>query len=119
QLPELKPGPAPHREYVREAFAQHPHGKFDNEKFEHFYQAQLVWDETMAQEVAAAAKGKGAPAHVIVVAGGGGEPAVPGRERAARRGAAPFLTVLPVLDEDEAEARSDRVADLLWVLRTR
>jgi hypothetical protein len=28
------------------------------------------------------------------------------------------VTVLPVLDEDEADARRDRVADLLWVLRT-
>jgi hypothetical protein len=40
-------------------------------------------------------------------------------ERAARRGAAPYLTVLPVWDDEEADARRDRVADVLWVLKTR
>jgi hypothetical protein len=29
------------------------------------------------------------------------------------------LTILPVLDEDEAAARADKVADVLWVEKTR
>jgi uncharacterized iron-regulated protein len=119
QLPEMKPGPERHREYVREAFAQHPHGKFDEAKFERFYAAQLVWDETMAERVAAALKASGAPARLVVVAGEGHTRSWAIPERAARRGAAPYLTVLPVLDEDEADARRDRVADVLWVLKTR
>jgi uncharacterized iron-regulated protein len=119
ELPELKPGPEGHREFVREAFAQHPHGKFDEARFERFYQAQLVWDETMAEEVARALAAKGAPARLVVVAGEGHTRAWAVPERAARRGAAPYLTVLPVMDEDEADARRDRVADVLWVLKGR
>ena len=41
ELPEMKPGPEKHRELVREAFAQHPHAKFDEAKFERFY-ADLI-----------------------------------------------------------------------------
>ncbi len=118
-LPELQPGPAPHREYVREAFARHPHDRFDDTEFEHFYLAQLVWDETMAGNVAAALKEANAPAHLVVVAGEGHTRRFAVPDRAARRGAAPYLTILPVFDEDEADARRDRVADVLWVLRTR
>jgi uncharacterized iron-regulated protein len=118
ELPEMKPGPERHRELVREAFAQHPHGKFDDARFERFYQAQLVWDETMAERIAAALKSPSAPAHLVVVAGEGHTRGFAVPERAARRGAAPYLTVLPVLDEDEADARHDHVADVLWVLRT-
>ncbi len=119
ELPEMKPGPEMHRELVREAFAQHPHGKFDEAQFERFYAAQLVWDETMADHVAAALKAPGAPARIVVVAGEGHTRSFAVPDRAARRGAAPYLTVLPVLDEDEADARRDRVADVLWVLQTR
>ncbi|MCA1664207.1 MAG: ChaN family lipoprotein, partial [Myxococcales bacterium] len=114
ELPEMKPGPAKHRELVREAFAQHPHAKFDEAKFERFYAAQLVWDETMAERVAAALKTPGAPARLVVVAGEGHTRSFAIPERAARRGAAPYLTVLPVLDDDAADARRDRVADVLW-----
>ena len=117
-LPEIKPGPERHREYVREAFAEHPHGKFDQAAFERFYSAQLVWDETMADRVAKALAAPGAPAHLVVVAGEGHTRSFAVPDRAARRGAAPYLTILPVLDEDEADARQDHVADVLWVLRT-
>jgi len=119
ELPEMKPGPEKHRELVREAFAQHPHAKFDEAKFERFYAAQLVWDETMADRVAAALKAPGAPARIVVVAGEGHTKSFAIPERAARRGASPYLTVLPVLDEDEADARRGRVADVLGVLKTR
>ncbi len=117
-LPEMKPGPEAHRELVREAFAQHPHGKFDAAKFERFYLAQLAWDETMAERVAAALKTATAPARLVVVAGEGHTHSFAIPDRALRRGAAPYLTILPVLDTDEADARSDHVADVLWVLRT-
>jgi uncharacterized iron-regulated protein len=119
QVPELKPGPAAHREMVREAFAQHPHGRFNGEAFEHFYEAQLVWDETMAERIAAALTGEHAPKHLVVVAGAGHTQKFAVPDRAARRGARPYLTILPVFDEDEADARADKVADILWVEKTR
>jgi len=118
ELPEMQPGPEKHRELVREAFAEHPHGKFDDAMFERFYAAQLVWDETMATSVAEALKAPGAPARIVVIAGEGHTHSFAIPDRAARRGAAPYLTVLPVLDVDEADARRDRVADVLWVLKT-
>jgi uncharacterized iron-regulated protein len=117
-LPQLEPGPPAHREQVREAFAQHPHSRFDGEEFERFYLAQLIWDETMAERVAAAL-GPGGPAHLVVIAGSGHTRRFAIPDRAARRGAAPYLTILPVLDEDEADARADKAADVLWVLKTR
>jgi hypothetical protein len=39
-------------------------------------------------------------------------------ERAARRGAAPFLTIFAALDDDRADALKEHAADLLWVLAT-
>jgi uncharacterized iron-regulated protein len=119
QLPELKPGPEAHREQVREAFGAHPHGKFSGKKFEHFYTAQLIWDETMAESAAAALSSKDAPKHLVVVAGEGHTRHFAIPDRAARRGAQPYLTVVPVLDDDVAAAQEDRVADVYWVLETK
>jgi uncharacterized iron-regulated protein len=119
QLPEMKPGPAAHRELVREAFGGHPHGRFADAKFERFYAAQLVWDETMADRVAAALKGRDAPHRLVVVAGEGHTRRFSVPDRAARRGVQPYVTVLPVLDDDVADAQNDKVADLYWVLETK
>jgi uncharacterized iron-regulated protein len=119
QLPEMKPGPAQHRELVREAFGAHPHDRFSETQFERFYTAQLVWDETMAERAVAALAQPGAPAHLVVIAGEGHtrKDAIPAR--AARRGAQPTLRVLPVLDEEIADAQREGAGDLYWVLETK
>ena len=39
-----------HREYVKRVFKEHVHPELKN--FEHFYQAQCVWEDTMAQNIA-------------------------------------------------------------------
>ena len=119
ELPEMKPGPGAHREQVREAFGGHPHGRFADAKFERFYAAQLLWDETMADRVAAAMKGAGAPKHLVVIAGEGHTRKFAIPDRAARRGVQPYVTVLPVLDTDIADAQNDQIADLYWVLETK
>jgi uncharacterized iron-regulated protein len=119
QLPEMKPGPAAHRELVREAFGGHPHGRFADAKFERFYAAQLLWDETMADRVAAALKQKDAPKRLVVFAGEGHTRRFAIPDRAARRGVHPYLLVLPVLDDEVADAQRDKVADLYWVLETK
>ena len=118
ELPEMKPGPEAHRELVREAFGAHPHPKFTDASFERFYTAQLVWDETMAQVAAGALAAKDGPRHLVVVAGEGHTRKFSIPERAARRGAKPFVTVLPVLDDELDDARKDGVADVYWVLGT-
>lgn len=107
-LPDGYPWPAPeeHRAALRTVFDQHPHpaGKESGPPdpaareaaFERFYLAQQLWDESMAQAVAEALAGPGAPRQVLVLAGGGhvGRHAIP--PRAARRGVTRGLSVLPV-----------------------
>jgi uncharacterized iron-regulated protein len=39
-----------HREYLREIYRQHGHGTL--KAFEYFYEAQCVWEDTMAQNIA-------------------------------------------------------------------
>ena len=39
-----------HRNYVREAYERHPRG--DLKKFDYFYEAQCVWEDTMAENLA-------------------------------------------------------------------
>ncbi|MDB4443911.1 ChaN family lipoprotein [bacterium] len=51
QLPEeIDLTNAAHREYVREAYGQHGHGNLKT--FEFFYEAQCVWEDTMAHNIA-------------------------------------------------------------------
>lgn len=111
-----------HRAMVAEALAEHDHGgAMDEAAVERMYQAQVVWDETMAAKVADILARPGGPSHLVVLAGamhirrGLGIP-----RRAARRGATPFLTILPVADEDEldeelARPRQEVAADYLWL----
>jgi uncharacterized iron-regulated protein len=116
QLPEMQPGPEAHREQVREAFGAHPHGKFSQSQFERFYAAQLVWDETMATRVADAMKDAAAPHRMVVVAGEGHTVHFAVPDRAARRGATPYLVIVPLFPDDVEDAKKEGAADVLWVL---
>jgi uncharacterized iron-regulated protein len=116
QLPEMQPGPDEHRERVREAFGAHPHGKFSQQAFERFYAAQLVWDETMATRVAQTLSGAQAPHRMVVVAGEGHTVRAAVPERAARRGATPYLVIVPLFESDVADALKEHAGDVLWVL---
>lgn len=120
-VPELDPTDASHRSYLEEVFSAHGIGESAHQQmaFENFYTAQLIWDETMAHEVAAELKKASAPKRIVVLAGGGhirhgfGIP-----KRAARRGATPHVTIYPFVGSvDEAVAAVDeRVADFVWVM---
>lgn len=123
-LPELDLDVASHRARLEEIFSEHSHGH-GKLAFEGFYTAQVIWDETMAHEVAAELTSEGAPHRVVVLAGSGHvryRDGIP--DRAARRGAEPYLTIHPLViedGEDEAEevqaALTEGDADLLWVMR--
>lgn len=108
ELPETDASDAAHRAMVMAMLGDHP--GLDDAMRDRFYAAQLVWDETMAEEVARTLSAPGAPRQMIVFAGlahirgGLGIP-----KRAARRGAAPFVTVLPA-----AVCESPGDADLRW-----
>ncbi len=108
ELPEMDANDPAHRALVLSMLGDHP--GLDDAMRERFYQAQLVWDETMATEVARALSAPDAPRHLVVLAGTGHVRAGLGiPKRAARRAPAAFVTVLPA---SECEAASD--ADLRW-----
>lgn len=124
ELPELDLDDEAHRAYIRDAFGltdddgEEVHPGF---VFENFYEAQVIWDETMAHEVAETVTATTGARRMVVIAGSGhieyrfGIP-----NRAARRGAEPFVTILPVVyDELEGpleELIEGSIADLIWLI---
>lgn len=124
ELPEMDLDHQKHRDYVRRAFGltdesgEEVHPGF---VFESFYEAQVVWDETMAETVARTLTSTAGPRRMVVIAGSGhvefrfGIP-----DRAARRGAEPFRTVLPVLydelDESVDQLVESSIADFIWLM---
>ena len=119
-LPEMDMGNQAHHDMVVAAMAEHE--GVDAAALERMYQAQVLWDETMAANVAAIINGPNPPSHLLVLAGdmhvrrGLGIPA-----RAARRGVTSSLTVLSMDDEDEFDAAleapaDEKPADLIWLV---
>lgn len=119
-VPELDLSNEAHRAEIKAILGAHGDGGHGGMRFDDFYTAQVMWDETMAQEVARELHREGAPARILVLAGGGhirkghGIPS-----RAARRGATPYITVYPVVLDDEIDLDAmvaEGVADILWVM---
>jgi uncharacterized iron-regulated protein len=109
-LPELELDDDEHRAWFKAATGEHAEGMAG--KFENFYAAQVVWDETMADTAArwlAAAPAGSPPRQVVVLAGIGHchDAAVPRRLR--RRGVGKVVSVQAVLD-DGGSAVSDLLA---------
>lgn len=118
-LPDLDLTQEAHRARVKEAFeghGAHGHGKLN---FENFYAAQVIWDETMAYEVAHELTRPGAPQRMVVIAGGGHlrhPDAVPGR--AEKRGAAPYRIVVPLTVEQTQplDTLLEDAGHFLWLM---
>jgi uncharacterized iron-regulated protein len=118
-LPELDLDDPKHRALFDSAFDVGEHDVGDG--IERYYQAQVVWDETMGARVAETLGRAEGPAKMIVFAGrvhvkrGLGIP-----DRAAKRGAAPYAVVLTVSPAElKAElklAPDERSADFFWAL---
>jgi len=118
-LPELDLGNEQHRALFDSEFDTGEHAVGDG--VDQYYEAQVVWDETMGSRVAETLDRADGPAKMIVFAGrvhvkrGLGIP-----DRAAKRGAVPYAVVLPVTDKElKAElklAREERSGDFFWVL---
>jgi len=96
-----------HRTYLEDVFKQH-HGR-GGDNFESFYQAQCVWEDVMAESIAANLKG----GMMVVLSGNGhiihkfGIP-----NRAFKRSGAPFQTIY--LAPAGSTVTRD-VADYIWV----
>jgi len=118
-LPELDLTNEQHRALFDAEFDVGEHAAAD--AVDQYYEAQVVWDETMGSRVAETLDRKEGPATMVVFAGrvhvkrGLGIP-----DRAARRGAAPYVVVMPVTDKElKAELRlppEQRSADFLWAV---
>ena len=100
-----------HRAYLREIYGQHGHGSL--KQFEYFYEAQCVWEDTMAQNIAdflIKEKGK-----MIVFAGNGhivNKYGIP--DRAVRRHPVSMVTVMPYAIHG-TENIEKGMADYVWL----
>ncbi len=117
-LPELDLADDSHRSLILDALRSHD--GMTEESLERFYIAQVIWDETMAETVARETDGQetdAAPRMVVLAGGMHVRQGLGIPRRAARRGAEPFLTVMPVSPEDleEAIGATPPWADYLFV----
>ena len=100
-----------HRNYLREVYGQHGHGSL--KQFEYFYEAQCVWEDTMAQNIAdflIKEKRK-----VIVFAGNGhivNKFGIP--DRAVKRHPVSMVTVMPYAIHG-TENIEKGMADYFWL----
>jgi uncharacterized iron-regulated protein len=118
-LPELDLTNGQHRALFDAEFDAGDHAA--DEVIGQYYEAQVLWDETMGSRVSETLDRAGGPAKMIVFAGrvhvkrGLGIP-----DRAAKRGAAPYAVVLPVTAKElKSELRlpaERRSADFFWVV---
>lgn len=113
-LPEMDLSNEAHRDWVRAAMGSHHAMKI--ERFERAYSIQVLWDETMADSVARAAR------PMVVLAGTGHlirRMGIPARfERRAPAQKTRVVLALPVLENTPREIRisvKQRDADWLWI----
>ena len=122
QLPEMDLGDQVHRELVQGAFQMHHHAAVSEDGFERFYAAQVLWDETMAQELVGALDA--GATHVVGLAGNGhveGYRGIPQRIL-RRKPNVRLLTIVPLHLADDAnpnegarEAVAERLGDILVI----
>ena len=99
-----------HREMLQKVYGQHAHA--DLKDFERFYEAQVVWEETMAETIAEHLQRNGGK--VVVFTGNGhiihkfGVP-----DRTAKRVQASLATVVPYPLAGEGEVENG-LADFVW-----
>lgn len=116
-LPELDLSDDAHRDWMRDIFASHGM-EMEEEKFERFYQAQVVWDETMAETAFDFMQTNSAAAMMIVAGRGHTERGwgIPSRiERRIGDSDASVVTVSPMPSPAPslAELRDEKVADFV------
>lgn len=108
---EIDLGQSAHRDYLRRAYDKHRHNELDS--FDFFYEAQCVWEETMAENISTSLKdGKN---KLVVIAGNGhlvNKYGIPDRTR--RRLPRSMITVLPYPVHGQ-EIIERGVADYVWL----
>ncbi len=105
-----------HRRYVERQYEHHVKGGIQDVGT--FYEAQLAWEETMAETMARVLAQSGKDARIMVLAGRGhvnyrfGIP-----QRAARRVPHSYRIVLPMPIDSPESLANPRIADYVWVTR--
>lgn len=100
-----------HRTYVRKAYEQHSHGNL--KEFDYFYEAQCVWEDTMAESLAGYLKENGT--RLIVFAGNGhiiNRFGIP--DRTMGRIPVSMVTIMPLPLNHEVEIEKE-TADYVWL----
>lgn len=101
----------PHRAYVRKAYEHHEHGELN--EFDYFYEAQCVWEDTMAENLAEYIKEKGEK--LIVFAGNGhiiNKFGIP--DRTTRRVPVSMVTIMPYPLREKGDIEKE-TADYVWL----
>lgn len=112
-------GPDSYRDRLQQIYAESHHGMSVSGTFERFFQAQVLWDETMADRIAYTLQ-KQPETLVIVLVGqghviyGDGIPVRVSRRMQATR-SQPLKQITLLLNNDMPEVQSDcQIADYLW-----
>jgi uncharacterized iron-regulated protein len=105
-----------HREYVRQQYEQHL--KETIKDFDTFYEAQLAWEETMAETLARELATSRGGEQVLVLVGQGHIVNQFGLPRLASvRALHGFRTIIPTAVDDSAEAIDEKIADYIWITK--
>ena len=103
-----------HREYVREEYERHVKGSIRD--FEAFYEAQLAWEETMAETLVQTLKALPETTRVVVLIGNGHIWEGRGVPRNARRRLDHrYRTVIPLPVDYSLRRLEPGPADYIWV----
>ncbi len=100
-----------HRDYLRKVYAQHGHREL--KKFNYFYEAQCVWEDTMAQNLAEYLREN--REKLVVFVGNGhivNKFGIP--DRTIRRFPVSMVTIMPY-PLNESEAIRKETADYVWL----
>lgn len=116
-LPELDRDDRAYREHLRQSFALHGHTADREAELDKFFEAQLVWDETMAERAWSFIDGGGAAQMVLLTGRGHMERGFGVPPRLVRRGAAAedVVTVVPVSTRGSRAAAMDSYRRLLFL----
>ena len=121
RLPEIDESDQRYREWMREIFRSHG-AEMESVKMDRFYQAQLGWDETMADTAVKFVEANDIP--IVIIVGRGhverdwGIPSRIRRRVGAQPGDGTVVSVVPV-DADAVPRfgwmRREKFADYVWV----